>query len=85
MINEGKQRAQMLARTGVEVIAERLPISAIVKCPLLALRYSLPDQEKVSKVFWTMAAINELERSAGFSSSLPPIWNTIQLSRICVS
>lgn len=49
MVNEGREITDRLSLHGMEVKCDQLPISAIVKCPMLALRYSLRDQGKVKE------------------------------------
>ncbi|KAF1845338.1 uncharacterized protein K460DRAFT_385882 [Cucurbitaria berberidis CBS 394.84] len=44
LINEGDEMAQSMRDRGIELKAEQLPISAIVRCPLLAIRWKLPNK-----------------------------------------
>lgn len=34
-----------MQRRGIEMKADQLPISAIIRCPLLAIRWQLPNQK----------------------------------------
>lgn len=40
---------------GVQLKAEQLPVSALVRCPLLAIRWQLPDNKVRSSLDWHMA------------------------------
>ncbi|KAF2139376.1 uncharacterized protein K452DRAFT_360606 [Aplosporella prunicola CBS 121167] len=43
LINSSKEFIATAKRSGIEVRAEQLPISLLVRCPLLAIRYNRPD------------------------------------------
>ncbi|KAH7383340.1 hypothetical protein BKA66DRAFT_584969 [Pyrenochaeta sp. MPI-SDFR-AT-0127] len=44
LINEGHELTRSMSQRGVEVKAEELPVSAMVRCPLLAIRWQLPNK-----------------------------------------
>ncbi|KAF2267518.1 hypothetical protein CC78DRAFT_613954 [Lojkania enalia] len=43
LVNQASQITEQMRLHHVELKAEQLPISALVKCPLLGIRYNLPD------------------------------------------
>ncbi|KAF2844894.1 hypothetical protein T440DRAFT_461400 [Plenodomus tracheiphilus IPT5] len=45
LISEGHDMARAMQDRGVSLKAEQLPVSAIVRCPLLAIRWQLPNQK----------------------------------------
>ena len=45
LITEGYEMARTMQQHGVELKSEQLPISALVRCPLLALRWQLPNKK----------------------------------------
>jgi len=45
LINESQDLVSDMLQRGVELKGEQLPISAIVRCPLVAIRWQLPDQK----------------------------------------
>jgi hypothetical protein len=45
LISEGHEMARTMQQHGVELKSEQLPISALVRCPLLALRWQLPNKQ----------------------------------------
>ncbi|KAJ4371455.1 hypothetical protein N0V83_004672 [Neocucurbitaria cava] len=45
MIKEGEEMARSMRDRGVELKADQLPVSAIVRCPLLAIRWQLPNKK----------------------------------------
>jgi hypothetical protein len=45
LINEGREMTRTMQQHGVELKSEQLPISALVRCPLLALRWQLPNKK----------------------------------------
>jgi hypothetical protein len=48
LVKEGEQLVRQMQNQGVQMQAEQLPTSAIVRNPLLAIRWRLPNQ-KVSQ------------------------------------
>jgi hypothetical protein len=48
LVNQGNDLERTLREHGAEVKRDKLPISALVRCPLLALSWHLPDK-KVGK------------------------------------
>lgn len=49
LINDAQDLTKSMQRRGIEMKADQLPISAIIRCPLLAIRWQLPNQ-KVRKL-----------------------------------
>jgi hypothetical protein len=45
LINDAQDLTQTMQRRGIEMKADQLPISAIIRCPLLAIRWQLPNQK----------------------------------------
>ncbi|RMZ74618.1 hypothetical protein GMOD_00003679 [Pyrenophora seminiperda CCB06] len=45
LISEGNETARLMVHQGLQMQAEQLPISAIVRCPLLAIRWQLPNKK----------------------------------------
>ncbi|KAF3006420.1 hypothetical protein E8E13_000756 [Curvularia kusanoi] len=45
LILESQDLTRDMQQRGIELKGEQLPISAIVRCPLLAIRWQLPDQK----------------------------------------
>ncbi|KAJ4408322.1 hypothetical protein N0V91_003326 [Didymella pomorum] len=45
LINDAQDLTQTMQRRGIEMKADQLPISAIIRCPLLAVRWQLPNQK----------------------------------------
>ncbi|EFQ86208.1 hypothetical protein PTNB73_04578 [Pyrenophora teres f. teres] len=45
LINQGNETTHLMRLQGLQMQAEQLPISAIVRCPLLAIRWQLPDKK----------------------------------------
>ncbi|KAH9864176.1 hypothetical protein J1614_010110 [Plenodomus biglobosus] len=45
LISEGEDMMRAMQQRGVSLKPEQLPISAIVRCPLLAIRWQLPNQK----------------------------------------
>ncbi|KAF1938819.1 hypothetical protein EJ02DRAFT_353707 [Clathrospora elynae] len=45
LISEGDEMARLMQERGVQMQAEQLPMSAIVRCPLLAIRWQLPNKK----------------------------------------
>ena len=45
MIKEGEDMANSMRDRGVELKADQLPVSAIVRRPLLAIRWQLPNKK----------------------------------------
>ncbi|KAF3037833.1 hypothetical protein E8E12_008026 [Didymella heteroderae] len=45
LINDAQDLIKGMQRRGIEMKADQLPISAIVRCPLLAIRWRLPNQK----------------------------------------
>jgi hypothetical protein len=45
LINQGNEMTRMMQERGVQMQADQLPISAIVRSPLLAVRWQLPNNK----------------------------------------
>ncbi|KAA8626146.1 hypothetical protein PtrSN002B_002754 [Pyrenophora tritici-repentis] len=45
LISQGNETTRLMRLQGLQMQAEQLPISAIVRCPLLAIRWQLPDKK----------------------------------------
>jgi hypothetical protein len=45
LINEGNDLLRTMREHGVELKHEQLPISALVRSPLIAFRWQLPDKK----------------------------------------
>lgn len=45
LVNESNDMIRKMREHGVELKNEQLPISALVRCPLLAIRWQLPDKK----------------------------------------
>ncbi|ORY13065.1 hypothetical protein BCR34DRAFT_562713 [Clohesyomyces aquaticus] len=78
-INESLQIIEAMRSMNVQVRNEQLPISALVRCPLFAVRYTLPDgkihriQLKFASELEFDTAINHVRRlGLHITSSVPP-------------
>jgi hypothetical protein len=45
LIIKGRDLMRNMQESGIELKGDQLPISAIVRCPLLAIRWQLPDMK----------------------------------------
>lgn len=80
LIREGNDIIRTMQERGVELKNEQLPISAIVRCPLLAIRWQRPDK-KVKPPAFAARKTNPQQRSVVCSSSSNPA-ETLKLPTI---
>jgi hypothetical protein len=71
LISEGNDLLRTMQEHGVELKHEQLPISALVRCPLIAFRWQLPDK-KVCRVLVMHDMNLHVCRFGGSSSSSRP-------------
>ncbi len=84
-INEGHQLIQDMEARGVNLTVEQLPISAIIRCPLLALRWRLPNNKVDTCCFLSYVKKFNYYRSVVFSSSLDPAKTLILFTIIFIN
>jgi hypothetical protein len=69
LINEANDLTRTMQQHGVELKHEQLPISALVRCPLLALRWQLSDKKVHFLLHLQKNIIHTAYRSGVFNSS----------------
>lgn len=67
LISKGNELTRLMRLQGLQMQAEQLPISAIVRCPLLAIRWQLPNKKVAIESLETHQT-NQRLRSAVFKS-----------------